>query len=550
MFHRPASCSDLNQRQFLGRKIGSHVLCNSGVDFSQCVAFGSMSGKKASSPTSPSSAHPPPGMPPELAELRSTWMKEQRALAKQVVLDDRQSGFEMPWETIERKKREEVRQLPIAIPSPVANPTLSGKWAKPPPTVTQASPTKQQDTTPPPTPSNSSGPLPLTRIGGVDISFVKDTSIAVASLVVLDFPSFKVRRTLMHHCEMKLPYMAGFLAFREVEPLQYLISKIREDYPDDVPQIIFVDGNGVLHFRRCGLASHLGVVCDIPCVGSAKKLLAVDGLVPEELEAELENRKSAANELMPLRGKTGDLLGYACLTGKDVFHPIFISAGHRISQESAARLVRSMCPTRIPEPIRQADLLSREYIRNWGKDGIDTSEGATVEVQVQAISTKVEDDWRCPKCHFHNFARHLVCRRCDLSHQSVIDRQEARVAKNREATAAKDSDARKPKRRLGDHEPSRNASSTTASPSEASSAPPSTADWNCASCAASNFARRARCRQCNAMRSGATASAEHHANLQWPTSRRPTTSGQKCSKCGFRNDSNDSKCRRCGKLTC
>lgn len=85
-----------------------------------------------------------------------------------------------------------------------------------------------------------------------------------------------------------VPYISGYLAFREVEHIEKLIQKLREKHPDIVPQIILVDGNGVLHYRGCGLASHLGVKVNIPTIGVSKKLLYLDGLTNKLVKKGLE----------------------------------------------------------------------------------------------------------------------------------------------------------------------------------------------------------------------------------------------------------------------
>uniref|UniRef100_A0A2K6SKI2 Endonuclease V n=1 Tax=Saimiri boliviensis boliviensis TaxID=39432 RepID=A0A2K6SKI2_SAIBB len=82
------------------------------------------------------------------------------------------------------------------------------------------------------------------------------------------------------------PYVSGFLAFREVPFLLELVQQLREKEPDLMPQVLLVDGNGVLHHQGFGMACHLGVLTDLPCVGVAKKLLQVDGLENDALHKE------------------------------------------------------------------------------------------------------------------------------------------------------------------------------------------------------------------------------------------------------------------------
>uniref|UniRef100_A0A8C9URE8 Endonuclease V n=1 Tax=Spermophilus dauricus TaxID=99837 RepID=A0A8C9URE8_SPEDA len=86
------------------------------------------------------------------------------------------------------------------------------------------------------------------------------------------------------------PYVAGFLAFREVPFLLDLVQRLQEKEPDLMPQVLLVDGNGVLHHRGFGVACHLGVLTELPCIGVAKKLLQVDGLENNALHKEKVRR--------------------------------------------------------------------------------------------------------------------------------------------------------------------------------------------------------------------------------------------------------------------
>ncbi|XP_038228253.1 endonuclease V isoform X3 [Dermochelys coriacea] len=159
----------------------------------------------------------------------------------------------------------------------------------------------------------------LERVGGVDLSYVKgNDTIACASLVVLSYPDLEV---------------------------------------------LLVDGNGVLHHRGFGVACHLGVLTGLPCIGVAKNLLQIDGLAKDELHKEQIRDLQMGGAVFPLRGTSGRVLGMALRSYNKSTKPIYVSVGHRTCLESAVRLVQSCCRYRIPEPIRQADIRSREYIR-------------------------------------------------------------------------------------------------------------------------------------------------------------------------------------------
>ncbi|KAF8926840.1 endonuclease V-domain-containing protein [Dissophora ornata] len=221
----------------------------------------------------------------------------------------------------------------------------------------------------------------LKYIGGVDLSFiVGNKEDAIASLIILSYPDLQVVYENHSKVKLTLPYIAGYLAFREVEPLLDLIDILRISRPELEPQVILVDGCGILHPRGFGLASHLGLLSDIPTVGCSKNFLVIDGDGPllgsnptalkRTFRDYVANNKDA-HGMMRLKGDvTGKVYGAAlsAATTKSedgAQNPIFVSIGHKVSLETAVALVRACSRHRVPEPIRQADLKSRAEIKNW-----------------------------------------------------------------------------------------------------------------------------------------------------------------------------------------
>lgn len=111
------------------------------------------------------------------------------------------------------------------------------------------------------------------------------------------------------------------------------------------------------------VACHLGVLTELPCVGVAKKLLQVEGLENNASHKEKIVLLQAGGDTFPLIGNSGTVLGMALKSHDHSTKPLYVSVGHRISLEVAVRLTHRCCRFRIPEPIRQADIRSREYIR-------------------------------------------------------------------------------------------------------------------------------------------------------------------------------------------
>ena len=119
----------------------------------------------------------------------------------------------------------------------------------------------------------------LKRVAGVDISASKtDNNLAVASIVILDYETLDVLYEKYELVYLKQPYVPGFLAFREVEHLMKMFNDIRDFNVNLLPDLILVDGNGVYHSNRFGLACHLGVLTNLPALGCSKTIFAVDGL--------------------------------------------------------------------------------------------------------------------------------------------------------------------------------------------------------------------------------------------------------------------------------
>jgi deoxyribonuclease V len=136
-----------------------------------------------------------------------------------------------------------------------------------------------------------------------------------------------------------IPYVPGYLGFRETPAILAVL-----DHMAQRPDLLLVDGHGLAHPRRCGIASHLGVVADLPAIGCAKTLLCgrVAGVLGEQ-----------AGDTAPLVDR-GEQVGVALRT-RPRASPIYVSIGHRISLESAVEWVLKLTDgRRLPLPIRLA----------------------------------------------------------------------------------------------------------------------------------------------------------------------------------------------------
>ena len=193
-------------------------------------------------------------------------------------------------------------------------------------------------------------------VGGVDISFSKSYSNkCCVYLIVLKFSDLSVVYEDYSNETLTIPYLSGFLGFREVPHYKKIIMKLKNLKPELYPDVILVDGFGTLHHRGFGSASHLGIECDVSTIGSAKTLLSLDGLNEKEIKGLFKN-KTVESEY-ELVGQSGTIYGKAVSSNGS--NPIYISVGHKINLDTAVNIVKRCSIYRIPEPIRLADIRSK-----------------------------------------------------------------------------------------------------------------------------------------------------------------------------------------------
>ncbi|WP_203727528.1 endonuclease V [Paractinoplanes durhamensis] len=194
-------------------------------------------------------------------------------------------------------------------------------------------------------PTESSAP-PKT-VTGLDISYEIGSERAVAAAVTIDVTTRAVREVAVAEGKVLFPYVPGLLAFREIPLLLEAIGRLTAE-----PEVLVCDGYGIAHPRRFGLACHLGVLLDRPAFGVAKTSFIGTGDDPAPARGEW----SALSD-------GGEVIGRSVRTRTGV-KPVFVSAGHRISLADATELAVALSGRyRIPEPTRQADIISRQVLR-------------------------------------------------------------------------------------------------------------------------------------------------------------------------------------------
>jgi deoxyribonuclease V len=189
----------------------------------------------------------------------------------------------------------------------------------------------------------SDGFRPVETVAGVDVGIVSRNTTTRAAVAVLSFPELEPIEDAVAHVPTPFPYVPGLLSFREGPAILVAMARLRSQ-----PDLFLFDGQGIAHPRRLGIASHIGVLLDLPTIGVAKSRLT--GEAKEALPVE----KGA---WVPL-WDDNEIVG-ALVRTRTAVNPVYVSIGHRVSLDSAVRYVLA-CTTRykLPETTRRAHRLA------------------------------------------------------------------------------------------------------------------------------------------------------------------------------------------------
>lgn len=185
----------------------------------------------------------------------------------------------------------------------------------------------------------------LETIGGGDVAYSRNKNLLVGAMVVLSFPEMKPIDRAITRGRSSFPYIPGLFSFREGPTLLKAFQRLKVK-----PDLLILEGHGIAHPRRLGLASHLGLWLNLPTIGCAKTPLL------EEFESPEPSKGSFKWVYLG-----GEKVGAVLRTRQGV-KPVYVSPGHLIDLKSSIHIILSTCPRyRIPEPLRQAHHLSQAF---------------------------------------------------------------------------------------------------------------------------------------------------------------------------------------------
>jgi len=197
---------------------------------------------------------------------------------------------------------------------------------------------------------------PPKLIAGIDCAFSKDGKRIIAAVVVLKLPDFVPVETTTALRKVTFPYIPGLLSFREAPVCIAAVEKLKNE-----PDIFIIDGQGVAHPRRLGLAAHLGLFFDKPTIGCAKSRLTgtfQDPPLEKGTYTLLKDKKrTKQNTQYAIRDTKYETIGAVVRTRTNV-KPVLVSVGNKCLLKDAVKITLD-CTTkyRLPEPTRLAHQL-------------------------------------------------------------------------------------------------------------------------------------------------------------------------------------------------
>lgn len=179
----------------------------------------------------------------------------------------------------------------------------------------------------------------INAVAGADAVY-QDQEV-IACVAVCDYKTLKIIETQIAKVKAPMPYVPGFLAYREMPAVIEAFNRL-----ENKPDVLIVDGHGVAHPRRFGLASHLGLMLNLPTLGVAKNLII----------GQVENGKIFIEK---------DMVGFEFIS-KEHAKPLYVSPGHLISLGTSLKIVAETTrpPHKLPEPLHLAHKFAKKELTN------------------------------------------------------------------------------------------------------------------------------------------------------------------------------------------
>lgn len=185
----------------------------------------------------------------------------------------------------------------------------------------------------------------LNTVAGCDVGYSTSMNHAYAAICLYDFPSIKKRKEVHSVSEVSYPYIRGLFTFREGLPLLKAFEKLNEN-----PDVIIFNGHGIAHPRKMGLATHMGILLDVPSIGCTLRTMFGNNEEPGNHRGDRCDVRNIRNETMGCWLRT-----------RDNVRPVFISQGYKIDLPTATDIILNCTLNfKLPEPLRAAHIAANK----------------------------------------------------------------------------------------------------------------------------------------------------------------------------------------------
>ena len=186
-------------------------------------------------------------------------------------------------------------------------------------------------------------------VGGVDVAYSKKENTAFATCVVMKVPEMELIEKCRAQGEVTFPFVPGLFFFREGPIITKALARLKF-----VPDVFLFDGHGIDHPRKIGMASHMGLMLEMPTIGCAKKLLC----------GSVEQLGNEVGDTAPIIYENQEV-GRA-IRSRGGVKPLYVSAGHKVDLETSVKTVIDLLRGyRLPEPLRLAHIMVNKQRRNY-----------------------------------------------------------------------------------------------------------------------------------------------------------------------------------------
>jgi endonuclease V len=211
---------------------------------------------------------------------------------------------------------------------------------------------------------------------------VGENCVAVG-ISVINFYTGKTVYSIAEIYETDIPYITGYIGFREVPLFKKIYEKLLIKHPEYSPHVLVINSYGKLHYTMAGSATQLAIELNIPVIGIGQTILHMDGLSEKDIRTSFKEKCKNTGDFAYIVGDSKTIYGAAVKTSDSSANPIYVTVGNFITLETSINIIINCSHFRMPEPIRKAERETKNklsiYIKNKKKEEMDNISNSTTD---------------------------------------------------------------------------------------------------------------------------------------------------------------------------